>query len=189
MSKFCMLMTLEVARQAGAYFVYAHVLFNPSGLDNKGEQMLKVTVELWPGGRESSRRVIATANIVRIKDGALADYEVDLREDLLGEVGETSTLHRYPRWSASVWDLVVRSIAAALNNGDEQLPARPTPPEVPVHESDGLRYVRLREIPEPTRTFFRRNLAYSTRPVIEDDPEPMDCAYAWDWQDFLAGAR
>ncbi|WP_325099839.1 hypothetical protein [Paraburkholderia madseniana] len=154
-----------------------------------GEQMLKVTVELWPGGRESGRRVIATADIVRIKNGVLADYEVDLREDLLGEVGEASTLRSYPRWSASVWDLVARSIAAALNDGNEQLPARPPPPDIPVHESDGLRYVRLREIPEPTRTFFRGNLAYSARPVVEGDPEPMDCAYAWDLQDFLVGAR
>lgn len=78
----------------------------------------------------------------------------------------------------SVWDLVARSIAAALNDGDEQLPARPTLPEVFVHESDVLRYVRLREIPEPARTLFRTNLAYSTRHLIEDAPEPMDCAYA-----------
>jgi hypothetical protein len=155
----------------------------------KGEQMLKVIVELWPGGRESGRRIIATANIVRIKNGALADYEVDLHEDLLGDVGDAPTLRGYPRWSASVWDLVARGVAAALNNGDEQLPARPTPPEVPVHESDGLQYVRMREIPEPARTHFRKNMAFSTRPVIEEDPEPLDCAYVWDWQHFLAGAR
>ena len=58
-----------------------------------------------------------------------------------------------------------------------------------MHESDGLRYVRMREIPEPARTFFQKNMAYSTRPLIEDDAQPMDCAYAWDWLDFLAGAR
>lgn len=64
--------------------------------------MLKVIVELWPGGRESGRRIIATANIARVKNGALADYEVDLHEDLLGDVGDAPTLRGYPRWSASV---------------------------------------------------------------------------------------
>ena len=76
--------------------------------------MLRVTVELWPGGRESGRRVLATADIARIKSGAHADYEVDLREELLGDVGDTATVREYPRWSASVWDLVGRCIAAAL---------------------------------------------------------------------------
>src|SRR5260370_39390373 len=69
----------------------------------KGEQMVKIIVELWPGGRESGRRIIATANIVCIKKGALADYEVDLHEDLLCDVGDAPTLRGYPRWSASVW--------------------------------------------------------------------------------------
>ena len=151
--------------------------------------MLRVTVELWPGGRESGRRVLATADIARIKSGAHADYEVDLREALLGDVGDTATVREYPRWSASVWDLVGRCIATALNGGREELPLRPLLPEVPVHDSDGLRYVRMREIPEPARTFFQKNMAYSTRPLIEDDAQPMDCAYAWDWLDFLAGAR
>lgn len=106
--------------------------------------MLKIRVELWPGGRESGRRVIATADILRTKGSALADYEVELCEKALGNVGCAAILRDYPRWSASVWDLVARSIAAALNKGDEQLPSRPTLPEVPVHECDGLRYVRLR---------------------------------------------
>jgi hypothetical protein len=157
----------------------------------KGEQMLKVIVELWPGGRESGKRVIATADIGRIKDGQLADYEVELHEALLEDtgVGEIATVRAYPRWSASVWHLVARCIAAALNGGREELPERPTLPNVPVHISDGTSYVRLREIPEPSRTLFKRNLYGSTVPLIEDDPEPRDCAYAHDWQAFLSGYR
>jgi hypothetical protein len=85
---------------------------------------------------------------------------------------------------------VARSIAAALNGGKEELPSRPVSPDVTVHVSAaGKRYVRLREIPEPARTLFRRNLANSGRPLIDDDPQPMDCAYSWDWQDFLEGQR
>jgi len=45
--------------------------------------MLRVIVELWPGGRESSKRVIATADIGRIRNGKHADYEVELHEALL----------------------------------------------------------------------------------------------------------
>lgn len=151
--------------------------------------MLRVTVELWAGGLESARRVIATADIGRKKNGAYADYEVRLEEGSLGDVGDEAVVREYPRWSASVWDLVGRCIATALNGGREQLPERPVLPEVPVHTSGTVRYVRLREIPEPARTSFRRNIANSSRPLIEDDPEPFDCAYAWVWDDFLRGER
>ncbi|MFM0277734.1 hypothetical protein P0D75_06895 [Paraburkholderia sediminicola] len=154
--------------------------------------MLKVIVELWPGGRESGKRGIATADIARVKNGVLADYEVELHEALLEEagVGEIATVRAYPRWSASVWDLVGRSIAAALTNGREELPQRPVLPDVPVHTStDGTPYVRMREIPEPARTFFAKNLSSSTCPLVEEDEEPRGCVYACDWQAFLEGQR
>lgn len=151
--------------------------------------MLRVTVELWPGGRESGKRVIATADIARVKNGALADYEVDLQEALLGNVGETGEVKEYPRWSASVWDLVARGIAAALAGNADQLQPRPTLPEVPVHMSGTTPYIRMREIPEPARTFFARNMSSSTCPLIEEDEEPRGCVYAWDWEAFLRGAR
>ncbi|MCW0131863.1 hypothetical protein [Burkholderia pseudomallei] len=144
--------------------------------------MLRMTIELWPGGRERGKRVIATADIRRVKDGALADYEVELREDLLGDVGDTVVVRDYPRWSASVWDLFARSAAAALNAGREELPPRPTSLHVPVHvrSTDHVRYVRLEEIAEPTRTFFEHRLAGSGIPA-------HGCAYAHDWLDFLGG--
>lgn len=81
--------------------------------------MLKVTVELWPGGRESGRRVIATADIGRIRDGAFADYRVRLEEQFLSSVGDEAVVADHPRWSVSVWDLVARCLAAALNDGRE----------------------------------------------------------------------
>ncbi len=100
--------------------------------------MLRITVELWPSGRESGCRVIATADIGRIQNGAHADYEVRLDESPLGNVGDVATVREYPRWSASMWDLVARCIAAALSSGREELPPRPVLPEVPVHKCDGL---------------------------------------------------
>lgn len=107
---------------------------------------------------------------MNIRGGALADYKVRFREEMLGDVGEASTLLRaYPRWSATVWDLVARSISVALNGGNEQLPARPQLAEVPVHESSGFQYVRFRELSEPTRAFFSRKMASSTRRAVEND--------------------
>lgn len=151
--------------------------------------LLRVTVELFPGGRESGRRTLATADIARERSEALgADYSIDMEEELLEDV-HTGELKGYPRWSASIWDLVARAIAVGLT-GREALPDRPVLPEVPVHRTpDGLSYVRLREIPEPARTFFARNIGRSTRPIVTEDPEPLDCAYSWDWTDFLSGAR
>ncbi|RQR37096.1 hypothetical protein DIE23_06575 [Burkholderia sp. Bp9143] len=72
--------------------------------------MLRVIVELWLGGRESSKRVIATAD-------------------------------------------------------------------------------KFDEIPEPARTFLRRNVATSTCLTIDETTNPMDCAYAEDWDRFLFGNR
>ncbi|MFM0074441.1 hypothetical protein PQQ86_25095 [Paraburkholderia sediminicola] len=145
--------------------------------------MLRVTIELLPGGRESGKRVIATADIARVSGGALADYRVALEDEVLGEVGEPTVLRSYPRWAGSVWDLVARCPATALNQGREELPLRPAKPEVPVRMNDaGFRYVRLDEIPEPARTFFDRTLAGSGIP-------DHGCAYAHDWFDFLNGQR
>jgi hypothetical protein len=148
--------------------------------------MLKVTIELWPDGRESGRRVLATAKIGRIESGALADYKVELSEDPHGKI--CGTLNEYPRFASTVWDLVARAVAVALT-GKEELPPRPQQLDVPIRTSGNTPYVRLREIPEPARSLFRKRMAYSTRPVIEEDPMPMDCAYSWDWLDFFAGDR
>ena len=145
--------------------------------------MLRVTIELLPGGRESGKRVIATADIARVSGGALADYRVALKDEVLGEVGEPAMVRSYPRWAGSVWDLVTRCLATALNQGREELPSRPAKPEVPVRMNDaGFRYVRLDEIPEPARTFFDRTLGGSGIP-------DHGCAYAHDWFNFLNGQR
>lgn len=152
-----------------------------------GVFVLRVTVELWPDGRESGKRVIATADIGRIADGALADYEARLYEDGLGSV-RAGHVSAYPRWSASIWDLVARSISAALGDNADQLPPRPLQPDVPMHTTpEGTRYVRLREVPEPARTHFFRRIENKTRPLIDEDPEPEDCAYWHDWLYFVRG--
>src|SRR5580698_4544707 len=111
--------------------------------------MLKVTVELWPNGRESGSRVLATARIGRVKNDALADYRVELSEDPHGKIYDP--LESYPRYAVTIWDLVARAVAVALT-GKEELPPRPQQLDVPVRTSGNTPYVRLREIPEPARS-------------------------------------
>ncbi|MFM0665834.1 hypothetical protein [Paraburkholderia sediminicola] len=57
--------------------------------------MLRVTIELLPVGRESGKRVIATADIARVSGGALADYRVALEDAVLGEVGARVVVRSY----------------------------------------------------------------------------------------------
>ncbi|MCS6511137.1 MULTISPECIES: hypothetical protein [pseudomallei group] len=149
--------------------------------------MLKVTVEVVHPGRSGAGRVIATAKIGRLERSATPDYVVQLCEDTY-EHGEKTTLHTYPRYASSVFDLIARALAVALT-GAEELPRRPEPLSIPIHRSGDTSYVRLGEIPEPAATLFRKRIQYSGCPVIEDDPAPMECAYASDWLDFLTGRR
>ncbi|WP_066739188.1 hypothetical protein [Cupriavidus sp. D384] len=149
--------------------------------------MLKITVEVVRPGRDESGKEIATAYIGRFERSAVSDYVVQLSEPPFGD-REKRTLHAYPRYAASVFDLVARALAVGLT-GIEVLPPRPQVPSVPIHQSGDTRYVRLSEIPEPAATFFRKRIEFSGCPVIEEDPEPMQCAYASDWLDFLGGRR
>lgn len=145
--------------------------------------MLRVTIELLHGGRETGRHVIATADIARVRGGALADYSVTLTDAAVGEVGEAVRVNGYPRRASSALDLVARCLVAALNQGREELPPRPTIPEAIIRVNDaGYCYVRLDEIPEPTRTYFDKSLAGSSIP-------DHGCAFAQDWFDFLSGQR
>lgn len=145
--------------------------------------MLKITVSLVPGGVGTERK-LGELHISNVDGGALADYQCvphgdDLPEPVVVHLG------RYPRWSASVWDLVARAIAKSLS-GQERLPRRPDPVAVPIHAYGNLQYVRMCEIPEPARSAFDRRMRWSTVPVIPGDG---DCAYSWHWQAFLSGGR
>lgn len=146
--------------------------------------MLKVTVTLIPGGVGAERK-LGELVIANVDGGPHANYKCVLTSDDIPEAKQ-AVVANYPRWSASVWDLVARALAASLNDGAERLPRRPRPTKVPIHHDDGLAYVRMHEIPEPVRHIFARRMQHSTKPVI---PGEGDCVYAWDWLDFLKGFR
>ena len=149
--------------------------------------MLRITIDLIPGGREARRRTIAMAELGRTHGKRAGKYHMSLNEEPFGLVGQ-AVLSDYPRYGASIWDLVARGIVVALT-GKEELPRRPIPPEVPIHHIGKVPYVRKGEIPEPARTLFWRSMENSSRPMVESDVDPENCAYLWDWEDFLDGRR
>lgn len=145
--------------------------------------MLKVTVSLIPGG-VGPERTLGELRIINVSGGSLSDYTCELHaSDLPAPVH--AVIHRYPRWSSSVWDLVGRAIATALS-GRERLPRRPQPLNVPIYKDGTVSYVRMSEIPEPARSAFERRMCWSTVPVV---PSEGDCAYSWDWLGFISGGR
>lgn len=151
--------------------------------------MLRITVELLPGGNESQVQKLGEAKIWRTNDGELADYSAAVSsDDLPAELH--AELSKYPRNASTVWDLVLRAVSKALTR-HERLPKRPEPISrvVPVRKADGCSYIRIRDIPEPGRTMFLKNIAHSTCPLVEEEDDPRDCAYSWDFKNWLAGLR
>jgi len=145
--------------------------------------MLKITVSIIPGGIGSERK-LGEMLIGNVGGAEYANYNCVLTGSDLPEPMRAS-IRRYPRWSASVWDLVARALAKTLF-GTERLSRRPALIDVPLHEDDGVCYVRIAEIPEPVRSIFERRMLGSTTPVIDGE---SDCVYASDWLSFLRGGR
>ena len=107
--------------------------------------MLRVTVELLPGGDESRRRLLGTATNANVSGGEIADYDVHVTSDDLEGVRH-AVLKRYPRRASSVLDLVLRAVGRTLML-QERVPKRPQPLSkiVPVRTSKtGIPYVRMR---------------------------------------------
>jgi hypothetical protein len=104
---------------------------------------ISVSVVTQKSERELGRLEISRAKMAR----GLADYRYELRGgDLSGPV--IGTLARYPRVSATVWDLVVRVLARAIY-GAERLRKRLDAiyKQVPIRVDDsGLRFVRIADI-------------------------------------------
>jgi hypothetical protein len=77
--------------------------------------MLKVTIEIWPGGCEARKTTLATGTITNLGTGgpALGNYFVDLR-DKAGRPWRHGTILGFPRKRLLAWDLLCRSLAALI---------------------------------------------------------------------------
>ena len=82
--------------------------------------MLKVTLHYATPARVSAQNLLGRLDIGYARLDALADYKAVMFTAGVGEQAPVQ-LHRYPRWSASVWDLVSRSVCLSLN-GCEAFP-------------------------------------------------------------------
>lgn len=149
--------------------------------------MLRVIVSLVPNGDESRACELARAEIGNVSRGALASYRARVSEEHVTD-GKLASVKEYPRWSASIWDLVLRCVAKA-QYGEEQIPPRPELLEIPMRRGDGYSYVRLADLPEPIRTAFRENLDRAMSGGPPGDGTPGGCAFAEDWLRFQAGER
>jgi hypothetical protein len=148
--------------------------------------MLKITVSIIPHGIGPERQ-LGELRIANVGGGCVSTYHCtlssgDLPQPLVGEVVQ------YPRWAASVWDLVARAICKTLA-GRERLPRRPEPLQVPVlmDPRSGVSYVRVSDIPEPVRSAFLQWIPGSSGSAIEGEAIG-GCFYAWDWSRFIGGS-
>lgn len=161
--------------------------------------MLRVTVELLPGGREHAARTLSVAHIWnegRSKKGAHYGIrlgrempDIDHNAQAYDKDNLTGKLRHYPRWSASIWDLVARSLQRTLRTNSKQQSMGAFPQAiaelVPVLKSGDIPYVRFQDMPDFVRPHFQKFMGHQTVPIIEEEDDPHGCAYAWDWNNFL----
>jgi hypothetical protein len=79
--------------------------------------VIKVIVELWPGGDESRKKTLATGTIANIATGSLTsgNYFVDLR-DKAGRPWRHGTVTGFPRKRLLAWDLLCRALAVCVGD-------------------------------------------------------------------------
>ena len=79
--------------------------------------MIKVIVELWPGGDESRKKTLATGTIANLGTGSLSsgNYFVDL-QDKAGRPWRHGTVIGFPRKRLLAWDLLCRALDACVGH-------------------------------------------------------------------------
>lgn len=82
--------------------------------------MLKVSLHYATPSQASARNMLGRLDIAYARLDALADYKAVMFAAGVGEMPPV-LLQGYPRWSASVWDLVARAVCLSLN-GCEAFP-------------------------------------------------------------------
>lgn len=84
--------------------------------------MLKVTLHASTPDRAASQNLLGRIDIGYTTLDAMANYKATMVLMGLGELHEVD-LKKYPRWSASIWDLVARIICLCVSRREEIWPA------------------------------------------------------------------
>lgn len=145
--------------------------------------MLRITVELVPHGDETRARTLATMNIANVGGEEYSDYVIAAQEQFDSQQ-RNACLKQYPRWGASLWDMVGRA-ASLVAHGTEAPKHRPTSPQmVTVGEEPnaGTDFSEVAKRANPTlEKALQSALAHSTCPLN---------GYYWhDVRAFLRGSR
>lgn len=80
--------------------------------------MLKITIHSGSVATRNAHNELAVLDIGYAHRAALADYVVALSLRGVGEVAPDQVL-KYPRWSASLWDLTARALTRVLYRADQ----------------------------------------------------------------------
>lgn len=92
--------------------------------------MLKVNIYAGPLSNTSIYSRIAWVDIAYENLAFLANYKVVLFLNGIGAL-EQASIFNYPRWSGSLWDLVLRAILVSLNQGTAHADSTLPPEEFP----------------------------------------------------------
>lgn len=88
--------------------------------------MLKVSIHAGPIKSVSPFNILGWLEIAYERLEPIADYKTMLYQKGIGAQVQTS-IYKYPRWSASLWDLTARALALGLREDldclDEEVPA------------------------------------------------------------------
>lgn len=84
--------------------------------------MLKVSLHASAPGRATAQNLLGRVDIGYTTLDAMATYKAAMVLTGLGELSPVA-LEKYPRWSASIWDLVARIVCLCINRREEVWPA------------------------------------------------------------------
>lgn len=95
--------------------------------------MLRITVELLPGGLEINSRVLARAELYNDggestdgKDSIMGSYKIRLyggtQHPNLSKVWRTGNVRHFPRLRLGVWDLLFRALRDAVGFRNKEMP-------------------------------------------------------------------
>ena len=138
---------------------------------------VQVDIFLQHGGR-GSKKNLAIAKLRANEDGT-----VNINSSEIGIKKFIASLPMRANYE-DPWSLAEHALRASVFDDDILPPAKTI--ELPVFMSGTTPYIRIRDIPEPTRSVFDDRMKYSGAPCVAG---ARDAIFEWDWLDFLEGSR
>lgn len=142
--------------------------------------MLRITVELIPHGNEQKAKKLAQMNIANIAGTEYSDYLVVAQERYDSLTQRHACLKNYPRWGASIWDMVGRA-SFLIAQGSEAPKSRPVSPPL-VAVDGGMDFTPEAKLANPC-------LQLALEAAMSGSTAPLNGYYTCDLVGFLQGSR